>query len=99
MAVTRIRKAETKKEMDILTDDYITQGYEVLEEGERTKLFRKKTWGTAGGHVLWALLTVWCTFGLGNLAYALFAHFGAEKIVLKIESDSRKKDDRDEVDD
>ena len=99
MAGAQVRKVDSKKEMEILTDDYITQGYEVIEEGERTKMFRKKTWGTAGGHVLCALLTIWWTVGFGNLVYALVAHFGAEKILLKIEPNSRKKDDRVEEED
>lgn len=56
MAAPRLRKVMTKKEMDNLIDDYVTQGYEILEQGERSALVRKVSWGTVGGHVLWALL-------------------------------------------
>lgn len=47
-------------------------------------LLRKSTWGTSGGHVLWALLTVWWTIGFGNLAYALITHYTAEQVMLKL---------------
>jgi hypothetical protein len=71
--------------MDNLIDDYVTQGYEVLSQGEGSTRLRKKSWGTTGGHVLWALLTVWWTIGIGNLVYALIAHATAEQVVVKIE--------------
>ena len=85
MGAPRLRKVGTKKEFDNLLDDYHTQGYEVLNEGESSVLLRKKSWGTGGGHALWALLTVWWTLGLGNLAYAVISHFNAEQVMLKID--------------
>jgi len=84
MAAPRLRKISSCKEFDGALDDYITQGYEVLNQGENSALLRKKTWGTSGGHVLWALLTVWWTLGLGNLGYALAAHYTAEQVILKL---------------
>ena len=84
MAAPRLRKVSTRKEFDGVLDDYITQGYEVINQGENSALLRKSTWGTSGGHVLWALLTVWCTIGFGNLAYALIAHYTAEQVMLKL---------------
>ncbi len=75
----------SKKEMDNLIDDYVTQGYEILEQGERSTLVRKVSWGTAGGHVLWALLTVWFTLGFGNLIYALIIRYSGEKILIKVD--------------
>ncbi len=83
---TRLRRVGTKSEMESLLDDYITQGYAIVEQGERTVMVRKKTWGTTGGHVLWAFLTAWWTLGLGNLTYALIAHYGAEQILLKLDT-------------
>lgn len=90
MANIRIRRVTSKKEMEGLLDDYMTQGYEVIEQGERTTMLRKKTWGTAGGHTLWALLTVWFTMGFGNLAYALVAHYTAEQVMMKLDDASMK---------
>lgn len=85
MAAPRLRKTSSQKEMENLIDDYITQGYEVIERGERSTMLRKKTWGSSSGHVLWFCLTVWFTIGFGNLIYALIAHNSAEKVFLKWE--------------
>ncbi len=85
MAAPRLRKVGTRKELDSLIDDYCTQGYEIINQGESSVLLRKKSWGDVGMHVLVGLLTVWCTLGLGNLAYALIAHYAAEQVLLKLE--------------
>jgi hypothetical protein len=82
---TRLRRVSSTQEMERVLDDYFTQGYEVLQQGERTTMLRKKTWGTGGGHVLCALLTFWWTIGIGNLVYACIAHFTADQVMLKVE--------------
>jgi hypothetical protein len=84
MAAPRLRKVSSRKEFDSMLDDYITQGYEVLNQGENSTLLRKKTWGSGAGHTLWAIFTAWWTIGLGNLAYALIVHYSAEQVMLKI---------------
>ena len=86
MAAPRLRRVSSQKELEAVLDDYITQGYEVINQGEKSTLIRKKAWGTAGGHMICALLTVWWTIGIGNLAYALYAHYAAEQVVLRIEA-------------
>lgn len=85
MAVSRIRKTQSQREHDSIVDDFVTQGHEVIEQGERTTLLRKKSWGSLLGHTIVALLTIWWTFGVGNLVYALVAHYTAEKIMVRIE--------------
>lgn len=85
MAVSRIRKTQSQREHDSIVDDFVTQGHEVIEQGERTTLLRKKSWGSFLGHTIVALLTIWWTFGVGNLVYALIAHYTAEKIMVRIE--------------
>lgn len=87
MADPRIRRASSKRDLDNLVDDFVTQGYEILERGERNAMVKKKSWGTGGGHVLWALLTVWFTFGIGNIIYAFIAHSGADKVLIKLDED------------
>jgi hypothetical protein len=72
--------------MENLLDDYVTQGYEIISQGELSSLARKKTWGSAAGHVLWCLLTGWFTFGFGNLVYALVAHYTAEQVMVKVDA-------------
>lgn len=89
MAAPRLRRVGSKKELENLLDDYMTQGYEIVEQGQSTAMVRRKTWGTAGGHTLWAALTVWWTLGVGNLVYALVAHYTAEQVMLKIDSEGK----------
>lgn len=79
----RIRKTSTTKEYESTIDDYITQGYHVKERGQDSaRLFKRKA--SASGHVWVAILTVWWTAGLGNLAY----HFLAPKdeVLVRMES-------------
>ena len=57
MGAPRLRRVASKKEMENLVDDYITQGYEVIEQGQASAMLRRKTWGSGGGHVLWGVLT------------------------------------------
>lgn len=84
MPAPRLRRVSSPREMEDFIDDYITQGYDLMSQGENSALLRRRTWGSAGGHTLWFLLTFWFTIGFGNLIYALIAHFNAEKVMLKI---------------
>lgn len=86
MATPRIRRVNSPREVQVVRDDFITQGYEVLSEGEGTILLRRSTWGSVGTHVVVALLTIWWTVGIGNLIYALIAHSGADQVLIKLES-------------
>ncbi len=88
MAAPRLRRVSSRKEMENLIDDYVTQGYAILEQSERNAMVQKKSWGTIGGHILWALLTFWWTIGIGNLIYAFIAKSQAEKVMLKIDDGS-----------
>jgi len=83
MAAPRLRKVSTQKEMESMIDDYATQGFEIIDRGERSTMLRRKTWGTPAGHLCWFLFTVWFSFGLGNLIYALIAHYSAEQVYIK----------------
>jgi hypothetical protein len=85
MASPRIRRVSNQREMEAVRDDFITQGYEVISEGENTLLMRKKTWGSTSAHIWVALLTIWWTIGIGNLLYALYAHNTAEQVMIKNE--------------
>lgn len=81
MAAPRLRKVMSKKEADNLVDDYVTQGYEILEQGERSTLVRKVSWGTFGVHIVLFILTA----GFGNLVYALVVRYGGEKVLIKVD--------------
>jgi len=49
--------------------------WRVKERGEDWALLHKPDFGTKDGHVLLAVVTVWWTFGLANLAYALLEYW------------------------
>jgi hypothetical protein len=85
MASPRIRRVNSRRELETVRDDFITQGYEVLNEGETSLLMRKSTWGSTGTHVVIGLFTIWWTIGIGNLIYAVVAHSGADQVMLKLE--------------
>ncbi|MFB5661283.1 hypothetical protein [Alteribacillus sp. HJP-4] len=85
--VDRVRKTYSEDEMERVVDDFITMGYEVLSRGEASIRIRKHGgWGSLGGHALWFLLTVWWTFGIGNIVYALIKRYTGEKVLIKLES-------------
>lgn len=56
MPDVRLRRVTSKKEMENLVDDFITQGFQVIEQTDGAVLVRRKTWGTTGGHTFWALM-------------------------------------------
>ena len=65
----RTRTCATKKEFNLAIEDFLERGY-VLESRNKTsaKLVSKKE---KKYHGLIALLTIWWSFGLGNLIYGL----------------------------
>lgn len=87
MATNRIRHTQSQREFEQIRDEYITQGYKVESEGESGTLVKKSTWGSVAGHLGVALLTVWWTLGLGNLAYALIAH-KSDEVMIKLDAAS-----------
>lgn len=69
------------KEFDGVLDGCITQGYEVVNQGENSALCGKSTWGTSGGHVLWALLTDWWTWATSYMLWSLMTRLS--RVMLK----------------
>lgn len=84
MAVSRIRKVETKKQMDNLIDDYVTQGYAISSQGENSALLYKKTGNKVLVHVLLALFFWWCAF-IPNIIYFFMGK--KEEIMVKVEKE------------
>lgn len=86
-SMARIRRVDSQKEMEKVIDDFITQGYKIKNQGERSALMKKKNWGSGGMHIVVAVLTIWWTLGLGNVAYAIYKYMTAEEVQIKIEED------------
>ena len=85
MSVPRLRKCYTDHELESIVDDFHTQGFTILSRGQHSAMLRKNTWGSVLGHIVVVFLTCWWTFFLGNLVYALIAHYTAEKVHVKLE--------------
>jgi len=90
MTSPRFRNVADAKEMEVVRDDFLTQGYSVKEEGQTSLLLKKKSWGSAAGWivsiVVASLLTLF-TFGLSwviPIVYAIYAHYTASEVLLRI---------------
>lgn len=81
----RIRRGDDQRDMERVIDDFITQGYKIKNQGERTTLMKKKTWGSGGMHLIVAALTIWWTLGIGNIVYAIYKHMTAEEVQIKVD--------------
>lgn len=71
-------------------EDEKVEGWSVDEDGDERVVLVKRGYGNVGGHVIIALLTIWWTIGLGNVAYAAYHYTaGADRKVVRDErSDS-----------
>lgn len=87
MGDTVLRKVSSKEEREALIGDYLSHGYEVVDAGACSALLRRRTWGTARLHLLFGLLSVWWTLGMGNLAYAMVARSRADRVLLRYQAD------------
>jgi len=89
MVAPRIREVADKKEMDRVTDDFMTQGYTIKEQGTTTTLLKKKTWGSAAGWIVSLILAIVLTiftYGFSWLipiAYAVYAHYNSAEVLLR----------------
>lgn len=83
------RKQERKRReaLDKKISDAEVEGWKLSkEEGDRA-IMKKPNYGSFGGHLLVALLTVWWTLGIGNLCYAAYKYFNdSGKRVLRVDS-------------
>lgn len=57
-------------------------GWTVTERKKYTVLLEKQSFGSLKAHIVVAILTVWWSFGIGNILYALYKHLKPEKMVL-----------------
>ncbi len=67
--------------MENLIDDYVTQGYAILERSKRNAMVRKKYYGSTLLHII-----IFCfTVGIGNVIYYFIAQNNAERVMIKVE--------------
>ena len=85
--MARIRRVDDAREMEKVIDDFVTQGYKIKSQGERSSMMKKHTWGSGSGHIVVAALTIWWTLGIGNVAYAIYKNRTAEEVQIKVEGE------------
>jgi len=79
--MTRTRLVETPQEFETVVDQYARDGYDVQRKGDRNvALCHANDWGSPWMHLLIAIFTVF----LGNVPYALYRNFTADKVEVKV---------------
>lgn len=86
--MSRVRRVDDRQELERSIDEFITRGYVLKSEGERSAKLKDRDWGEAEVHVIIALLSAWWTFGLSNAIYALYKYVNADEVLIKVESGS-----------
>lgn len=74
-------------------EDERVEGWKIKEDGDERVVMYKPNYGSLGAHVLVLLLTVWVTFGLGNVAYAAYCYFAKspKKVVRDEQAEEAKR--------
>lgn len=80
----RIRHVDTKKEMEYQIDEYITQGYRIVTQGETTTKMKKTEYGGLVAHILIFLIFGWWTFFIANVVYAVVKYLMGEEVLIKV---------------
>jgi hypothetical protein len=84
----RLRRVDNEEELHDKIDDYQIQGFSIVERSDKHAKLRNSSFGSGGMHVVWFLLTFWWTFGISNLAYAVYAYFNnSTEILVKVEDE------------
>ncbi len=93
MAVERVRRTATRKEADVVMDDYMSMGYKIKNEGDSVILLRKRTFGNVIWHIVIAFFIGWWLLFVPNLAYALIAYYaGGDQVMIKIGDVTEQKE-------
>jgi hypothetical protein len=84
MVTARIRKFNSKTEMERTLDEYITMGYRVREQGENTILVRKHDNGSSLVIVILAVFT-WWLLEIPTILYVWYKRTHADTILMKMD--------------
>lgn len=85
--MARIRRVDDQREMEKVIDDFVTQGYKIKSQGERTAMMKKKNFGSVGVHILILIFVGWWTLGIANAVYAAYKYFTADEVQIKVKED------------
>ncbi|MCQ2977212.1 MAG: hypothetical protein MJ232_04270 [archaeon] len=82
---TRLRNVKDKKEMERMVDDFITMGYTISEQGEKSVKMIYKKYGGIGSHIIILILFCW-TFLIANVLWLVYNYFvNSEEVIIRIE--------------
>lgn len=76
ISVKRISKDKLQQEVE----DNQVAGWSLQSQNENVAILTKSGgWGSTGAHLIVLLLTAWWTFFIGNLLYAIYAHYTSKQ--------------------
>lgn len=85
--MARIRRVDDKREMEKVIDDFVTQGYKVKSQGQRSTMMKEKNFGSGGIHLLILIFLGWWTLGVANALYAGYAYYTGDEVNIKVDDD------------
>lgn len=65
-----MKSRDFQRRIDAARED----GWKVVEDGTERVVLKRASYGSRLGHLLVGAATVWWSFGLGNLAYAIYEY-------------------------
>jgi len=82
-------KRVQKDRLDYEIEDKQVEGYTLQSRSDNMAIMKKAGgWGSGTGHLIIFLLTAWWSIGLGNVAYALYSHYGkSSELHIKVEEE------------
>jgi len=85
LIMARIRRVDGQSEMEKVIDDYVTQGYSIKSQGQRSAMMKERTFGSAGTHLLILIFLGWWTIGIANAIYAAYKYFSGDEVKIQVE--------------
>lgn len=80
-------KRVTKDKLDSEIEDKTVEGWVLQNRGDNLAIMKKAGgWGSGMGHLIVFIFLGWWTLLVGNLAYALYAHYmQTSELHIKVE--------------
>jgi len=83
---TSVKRVSSKKALESAIEDAQVEGWKLKSRGDKNAVMTKSGgFGKAIWHIVIFFVTVWFTFGLGNLIYLLWKYFSeAQELRIKV---------------
>lgn len=90
----RVKRVQSRKELERSVDEFVTRGYKLRSKEDECAILRDHDWGEPEAHVVIAGITIWWTFGLANVLYAIYRQVNADEIKIRVEINSGNDEDK-----